>query len=332
MTVSIIVPVYNADKYLAVTVRSILDQTHKDLEVILVNDGSTDNSESICLDFARIDDRVLTISQPNGGVSVARNKALELAKGDFVAFIDSDDIVSNEYIQVLYDNLINSGADISTCSLQHFNSDAPVIADTRPLHQNTILLSPSDAVLDLLYQKSIVAGPVCKLFKKEVLKDIRYMEGVKVAEDLDVSYRSIYKASSIVTSNFIGYYYRIHNTSAMQRPYTHDRFKGLNICKGILEDCKRRGDTASVSAAKNRVFMEAIYILLAIGQARATFKADFAAARDIIKRYRSLIIRDPLNTNTSSKIYATISYAGIVFILMLSSAKNFLKSIKSGAS
>ena len=113
--VSIIVPVYNAKKYLSNTLESILKQSYKNLEIILVNDGSTDNSKEICEHYAKIDSRIILLNKINGGVSSARNYGLEVAKGDYVSFIDSDDYLTVDMIETLVKDVQNTDVEIAVC-------------------------------------------------------------------------------------------------------------------------------------------------------------------------------------------------------------------------
>ena len=118
--ISIIVPVYNTADELKNSVKSILEQTHSDLEVILVNDGSTDNSGEICEELARLDNRVRVVHKENGGVASARNRGLDEAKGDYIGWVDSDDIVSPNMYKTLYDTALKYDADIVQCSHTRF--------------------------------------------------------------------------------------------------------------------------------------------------------------------------------------------------------------------
>lgn len=121
--VSIIIPVYNAKKYLANTLDSVIKQTYKNLEIILVNDGSTDNSKDICESYAKIDKRIKVINKENGGVSSARNYGLALAKGEYISFIDSDDFLVTDMIETLVNDIQNTNAEIAVCGYWHVTEE-----------------------------------------------------------------------------------------------------------------------------------------------------------------------------------------------------------------
>lgn len=117
--VSIIVPVYNVEKYFEKCADSIIAQTYKNLEIILVNDGSTDCSGELCDRYASMDDRIIVIHQENAGLSGARNRALDIAKGEFIGFVDSDDFIDPDMFQTLYNKAVTTGSDIVECNLHH---------------------------------------------------------------------------------------------------------------------------------------------------------------------------------------------------------------------
>ena len=116
--ISVIVPVYKAEKYLDKCVQSIVNQTYKNLEIILVDDGSPDNCPEMCDEWAKKDSRIKVIHKENGGVSSARNAGLDNSFGDYIGFVDSDDFIENDFYECLYDNLVENGADISFCTFK----------------------------------------------------------------------------------------------------------------------------------------------------------------------------------------------------------------------
>ena len=114
--ISIIIPVYKVEKYLEKCIKSVLDQTYKNLQIILVDDGSPDNCGNICDNYAKIDNRIEVIHKANGGLSEARNVGLKVARGEYIGFVDSDDYVSNEMFENLYNTLISNDVDVSICN------------------------------------------------------------------------------------------------------------------------------------------------------------------------------------------------------------------------
>ena len=167
--ISVIVPVYNVEKYLKRCVGSILAQSFKDFELILVDDGSTDNSGVICDELAKIDNRISVQHHPNQGVSAARNRGIEAAKGEWIAFIDSDDYVLPDYLQNLYQGTLKSDGDFVMTGIKHvFENDS----DKEILREWPAIVVKKEN-LDVLYEKNILQyqkGPVIKLFKKDIIK------------------------------------------------------------------------------------------------------------------------------------------------------------------
>lgn len=210
--VSIIVPVYKVEKYLSLCVSSILSQSYRNIEVILIDDGSPDNSGAMCDQFGLLDNRVKVVHKLNGGLSSARNEGLDIADGKYVVFVDSDDWVHTDYISTLYNLLISEEADISVCNFIK-TSDEKVSLNQRNV--NVHLLSNLEAVEKLcgeLYEQLVVAWG--KMFKLTLFNGIRYPIG-KVHEDEYTTYKLLYKAKKVVVTNQVLIFYRQRPDSIM---------------------------------------------------------------------------------------------------------------------
>lgn len=210
--VSVIVPIYNAEKYLNKCVDSILCQTYSDLEVILIDDGSKDGTASICDEYIRKDGRVVVLHKQNGGVSSARNAGLEIARGEYVVFVDSDDWVHKEYIASLVVGL-NSGVDLAICAMKETTEREEV--DVSVLNPQYAQLDRNECFREMLYSTKI-GGFLCnKLFKKELitraLKEniyysedfvfcAQYAENIKQAVFIDIPLYYYWQNASSVTS------------------------------------------------------------------------------------------------------------------------------------
>ena len=121
--VSVIIPIYNVEKYINKTINSVINQTYKNLEIILVNDGATDNSLEICKKYNEIDSRIMIIEKENGGLSSARNAGLDVAKGEYISLIDGDDFIESHFIEYLLSLIIKSEADIAECYLEKIDEE-----------------------------------------------------------------------------------------------------------------------------------------------------------------------------------------------------------------
>ncbi len=203
--VSIIVPVYKVEKYLDKCVDSIVNQTYKDIEIILVDDGSPDNCPKMCDDWAIKDDRIKVIHKENGGLSDARNTGLEVSTGDYVGFVDGDDVVSNVMYEKLIDLISNSNSQISMCQFARFiegNSPNYTIKD------DVSVFGQNEALKEILKEK--IGNHVCnKLFKRELFDNISFTKGVAY-EDIFIFYKLVLKANkiAITDSKLYGYMQR----------------------------------------------------------------------------------------------------------------------------
>lgn len=124
--ISVIVPVYNVEKYLDKCVQSILNQTYENIELVLIDDGSTDGSSKICDKYGKIDSRVKVIHKENGGLSSARNRGIDEAVGKFITFIDSDDYIHHQMLEILYEGIIKNKSDISICEYRRFDENETI--------------------------------------------------------------------------------------------------------------------------------------------------------------------------------------------------------------
>lgn len=205
--ISIIVPVYNVEKYLKRCIDSILNQTFKEFELILVNDGSTDNCGKICDMYKGKDKRVKVIHKKNAGLSSARNVGLDLAKGKYIAFVDSDDYINKNMYEILYSNLIKTDADISICNFQDVN-DNSIININQSIDNYEYLIFNNIQALNKLYLGNNVNIVVAwnKLYKKDLFEDLRYDEG-RIHEDEFIIHKLLYKSKKILYTNAELYYY-----------------------------------------------------------------------------------------------------------------------------
>ncbi|WP_333626004.1 glycosyltransferase [Sphingobacterium siyangense] len=176
--ISIIIPVYNVEQYLPECLTSVISQTYRNLEIILINDGSTDGSGSICAAYAKNDVRIKVINKTNGGLSDARNMGLDLANGEYVSFVDSDDIIDKNFIRNLLQVLLDSKASISMCDYTNFTSVTPA---KQPMHDYSIEVYTGEYMLNNLYNQSWIPKNVIacnKLYKRSVWSNLRYTVGV----------------------------------------------------------------------------------------------------------------------------------------------------------
>ena len=182
--ITIVVPIYNAEKYLERCIKSILDQTYENLEIILVNDGSTDKSLEICEKFKAEDNRIIIINKENGGVSSARNKGIDAATGKFIIFIDADDYIEKEMFEVLEEDLFKNNVDISMCGFRTVDVNGNILSESSPMKEKYFDVKTFKRNLfDDRYYRNLIWN---KLFRLEIIKEhnIRFNEDIHINENV----------------------------------------------------------------------------------------------------------------------------------------------------
>ncbi len=224
--ISIIIPVYNVEKYIKKCVDSIINQTYKNLEIILVDDGSSDNSGKICDEYKKRDYRIKVIHKENGGLSDARNKGVEIATGKYIGFVDSDDYIEENMYNILLNELKVNNADVSICSYKKIREDYYKV-DCKQSCEKIIKILDNIKAIELLLSDTYIDNYAWnKLYKKELFNNIKYPYGKKM-EDLGTTYKIFSKAKKIVYTNYIGYFYLQRNSSILH-----------NIDANFIQDIK----------------------------------------------------------------------------------------------
>ena len=229
--ISVIVPVYNVEQYLERCVDSIINQTYKNLEIILVNDGSTDNSGQICDELAKKDSRIRVIHKKNGGLSDARNVGINEAKSDLIGFIDSDDYIDEDMYEVLMNNLKDANADLSMCGHYDVYNNVPEeqVADKKIWE-----LSSKDAIKMVMGAKILSVTAVNKLYKKSLFSDLKFEIG-KIAEDAFIMIKLLDKCNVVVATNEKKYYY-VHRENSITTQKFSTKF--LNVIEAYEQNRK----------------------------------------------------------------------------------------------
>lgn len=253
MTVSVIVPVYNAEKYLQHCVNSILGQTYKETELILVDDGSTDMSGKICDKYSKMDKRVITIHKTNGGSSNARKAGLAAAKGQYIGFVDADDWIESDYFEKMVKAQQDTGADIVVSNHFHdIGADSKKVCSNFPagLYPKELLL-PTLLYSGQFFEYGLQPHMVTKLFRKEILlKTQMCVDGrIIIGEDAAVVYPSVLEADTIYISDICGYHY-VQRLGSMTKKETHDETGIYRLLFEHLENAFRHANVWSVMASQ----------------------------------------------------------------------------------
>lgn len=233
--ISVIVPVYKVEKYLTKCIDSIINQTYKNLQIILVDDGSPDNCGKICDSYAKKDKRIRVIHKKNGGLSDARNAGIESAKGEYLAFIDSDDYIAPDMLEKLHKALTDADADMSICSFKYIWEDASMtdeeLNNSSPI-KNEVLYG-RDILCNKMNDKGgwywVVAWN--KLYRKELFNDVCYPNN-KIHEDEFVIHKILFKCDKVVCIEDMLYYYFQRQSSIMNEKYS---IKRLDAVEALLD-------------------------------------------------------------------------------------------------
>ena len=180
--ISIVIPVYKVEKYLEKCVESVINQTYKNLEILLVNDGSPDNCPKICDEYAQKDNRIKVIHKENGGLSDARNAGIDVAAGKYIAFVDSDDYVSNDYIEYMYNLIKEYNTQMATCETEVINAEKNKVIKPREFEENIEVFSKRDLFYNILFAKKVeinAQNQGTKLSFKDVPENEWYYSAVK---------------------------------------------------------------------------------------------------------------------------------------------------------
>ena len=224
--ISIIIPVYNTAPYLNLCIESVVNQTYTDWECILVDDGSTDESGAICDGWCSKDSRINVIHQDNRGVSAARNLGLQIAKGDFIAFIDSDDWVEKDYLSYLHNAITKDDADLAVCGmiLDYANGAHEIYA---PSVEDIFELSSENTnkFVDL-NEKYLLYGPTIKLYKRQIISNnnVLFDSNYSYGEDLLFNYEYLNHISKISVVSISKYHYRISSNNTLSKKVREDKF------------------------------------------------------------------------------------------------------------
>ena len=233
--ISIIVPVFNVEQYLPRCIESILAQTYKNLEIILISDGSTDGTDEVIREYAKKDSRIIPIFKENSGVSDTRNRGLDIATGDYIGFVDGDDYIDPEMYETLLKNAIENNADISHCGYQmvfpsrvdyYYNTGKKVIQDNKK------------GIRDIIVGDYVEPGVWNKLYRADILKELRMPPDIKINEDVIFNFYAFVNSQKSVYEDIPYYYYLVRKGSAANSELNENQlFDPVKVRKMIYEYC-----------------------------------------------------------------------------------------------
>ena len=258
--ISVIVPVYNVEKYLDKCVESIVNQTYKNLEIILVDDGSPDNCPTMCDAWTEKDSRIKVIHKENGGVSSARNIGLDNVTGDFVTFVDSDDWIDADTIGKMKDIV-----DCDLCDIACVGFCYEYLSDTPTSYIGSNFKYEGEEILYNYLMDNIRPEACSKLYSYSVIGDVRFDSSIKYAEDLEFNYRAIKKAKCISSVDEAKYHYlQDSGNSSTTQLITDFRVNSYKVFERILEENK--SNEKLCCAALNRFTVATLAIISRVMQ------------------------------------------------------------------
>ena len=230
--ISVIVPVYNVEEYLEECLESIKNQTYTNIEVILVNDGSTDGSREICERFCQKDSRFKLINQENQGQSVARNRGVKESAGEFIMFVDSDDVIKKNVLEVLLPYM-KTEVDIVECRMTRKKEEFYLNKPSKIVFEG----NAKEAILNCIAIKEVKFCPVTKLYRREIVEKVPFLEGC-IYEDVFTGINYLKHMRKIVVVDYIGYYYRVHPNSTMTKSFTEKDLDIFQVGNQLIDSFK----------------------------------------------------------------------------------------------
>ncbi len=312
--ISVIIPIYNSEKYLNECISSVLEQTYKDFELILVDDGSTDESLKICNDFAKTDLRIIVVHQENSGVSIARNRGLKIAKGDFIAFVDSDDFVDNDWLELLLKGITEKNADVAVCGIK-FDGKEKIAECNCEIKEQMILR---------LQECGLLYSVVNKLYRKKFILS-NFKEGQVFGEDLIFNLRYFQNISTIAIISRALYFYRKDNQTSATTGFREDKFKNIILLnKQTADFCDSVRDKSIREKIQNYFIALHVWDYLGnmqrfIEQCSSTYKKDYKYFQETL-----LLVEDRnffkkgmrVLSNIDKKITAYFAYKNFISLLI----------------
>ncbi len=320
--ISVIVPVYNVKQYLRRCVDSILKQTYENIEIVLIDDGSTDESGAICDRYAQKDVRVKVIHKENGGLSDARNKGMQEARGEYFAFVDSDDYIAKDYMAYLFELIVENKAQISLCGYLKFDNNRKIIPKREKSNvrkkrrtgvNNIAQVYPSEeANFHLLYQNGMVTSAWGKLFNRKLFETICFPAG-KLHEDIAVIYRLFDKADIVACSEERKYFYFQRDDSIKNSAFNQKKMDYIFFTKECMEYMEKKHPSLW-KAAVSRHFSACFELLVCIGNNREIYSDAFGYLVQEIKKYRKIVLLDT-NARKKNRLAAAGTYLSLRAVL-----------------
>ncbi len=248
--ISVVLPIYNVEKYLETCVKAITGQTYQNLEIILVDDGSPDGCPALCDELAKTDERIRVLHKENGGLSDARNAGTQIATGEYITFVDSDDVVTKTYVEYLYSLIEKYGCDMSLCTHTVVFEDGKKI----PYGDGTDeMLDAKECLRRMLYHDVIDTSAWAKLYRTDMAREILYPKG-KLFEDIGTTYRFFLASGKIACGYQSQYFYMQRQNSIVSGKFNPHKLDLLEMTDKMAEDVEKVYPDLAQAILRRRVY------------------------------------------------------------------------------
>lgn len=312
--ISVITPVYNSKSFLSQSIESILNQSYSDFELILVDDGSTDGSSELCDSYAWKDDRIIVIHQANQGQAAARNRALDICKGEYIAFADSDDYIHPCMLEILFNNLIKKCADVSVCNYIVGNSTSHSW-ERKPLTLKEY--SGKEFIKLSFLNRTGKSWILCdKLFKRSCFDNIRLPEG-RINEDNATVYKIIYNAKKVVDCDAVLYYYFTNQDSTVNQSFKLKHLDYLLVLEEMIEFFTEHNEPELLDWANKSYLFSLAEMYTKVKKYCSSPQTEAELKRKLSKHYKQEKSKYPIDMET---------YPSVIEILKPTYAKLYWNS------
>lgn len=310
--ISVIVPVYNVEKYLDRCLKSLFNQTYENIEIILINDGSTDRSGEMCDMYEKEDSRVKVLHQEYNGVADARNKGVAMATGEYIIFLDSDDEADREYVGKLYKTLKENDLDIAQCCLLRIRNGQPI--NKLEVKDGVSIFNGVEMQMKTFDRDRYFCNVVCgKLFKKELFEGLSFPYG-RINEDESLIYRLTFKSKRVGIIDDYLYYYHYNGDSITEKKYNIHRLDAFYMLEEKFAFYKEQGLEAFANKVANEYFSQMSIVFCHKKEEIADdYNAIKKKARDIYISDRKAIL-SRANLRMDRRVFCTLSYISVWFV------------------
>lgn len=311
-TVSVIIPVYNMEDYLDKCLCSVTEQTYKNIEILVIDDGSTDASPGMCDTWARRDSRIRVLHKKNGGLSDARNAGLDICTGEYLVFIDSDDYVSPEYIEYLVHLMVDNCADISVC--EHFYVTNEGVQLRSVIDDGEVaILNQEETLREMCSEKRFSHSAWAKMYRADFFSNVRFPVGHNF-EDIATTYKLVLQSDRIAVGNRAMYYYLRREGSIMLEPFKWSRVDSVRFMEQMASAIVEKWPGLKAIATR-RLFLEYFSCWKSAVQSDIHSREMDTLLNELYQKVK--LIRGSIFSNPMSKkvwVYYLCTYLGKWFI------------------